>query len=298
MANSVGYFSEYMNMVDRIYKEASCTAIFEANQGEFRTSNVDAKTIYLKEMSLAGLGDYSRSTGYSTAGDVTIAWTAYTFAMDRARKFYFDAADEIEAQTSAAELAAEFYRTQVIPELDAYRIEKICTLAGLDVSADLTYDTVIAAIDAGILALDNAQAGKNRALLVSNEVYSLMKQSGEFFNARISSQNNGIINRDIVTFDNMPLIRVPSDRFYTNFDFNAGATGNAGGFASAAGAKVVNFIMADIKAITAVIKHQAPKLVAPEYNTDADGYVFGLRVYHDLFIPTNKVNGVYVHTKS
>ena len=47
--------------------------------------------------------------------------------------------------------------------------------------------------------------------------------------------------------------------------------------------------------VIAVIRHMAPKLVDPKYNTDADGWVFANRLYHDLFIPENKLDGVYIH---
>jgi len=49
-------------------------------------------------------------------------------------------------------------------------------------------------------------------------------------------------------------------------------------------------------AIIGVVKHMAPKLVSPELNQSADGWLYAYRVYHDLFIADNKVNGVYIHS--
>jgi hypothetical protein len=122
-----------------------------------------------------------------------------------------------------------------------------------------------------------------------------MKQSGEHFNVRLSQQNNGVINRTITTFDDMPLIKVPSARFYNDFDF---ATSGAGGFTPAAGSKKINFMIAYAPEIIAVKKHVAPKVIAPDQNQTYDGWTYFYRLYHDLFIPTSKLNGVYIHKKN
>lgn len=206
--------------------------------------------------------------------------------------------DSNEAKLQVAEIMAEVMRTQIVPEIDAYRFEKMCTLASLDVSADLTYDTAITAIDTGVETLDDAEVPKEgRVLFVSNSMYTKMKQSGEFFNVRMGQANNGQLNREIVTFDGMPIIRVPEARFYNDFDFYDGAGDEAaGGFATASGAKALNFMIVPISVIIAVVKHMQPKLIAPELNSDADGWIFAYRLYHDLFVPDNKVDGLYIHS--
>lgn len=130
-------------------------------------------------------------------------------------------------------------------------------------------------------------------MFVSNTMYKLMKQSGEWFNARIASEMNGILNREIQVFEGMPLIKVPSARFCNNFDFSA-----TDGFSKATGSKDLNFVICDRNAVQAVVKYQKPKIVAPEYNTDGDFYVYGYRINHDLFSPTNKQAFVYIHAKS
>lgn len=294
MANSVSYAVKYLEMLDRIYKASSVTSILEAAASQYKLSGQDEKTIYLRKMSLQGLGDYSRASGYDS-GDATIAWEAHTFSQDRSKKFNLDAMDSKEAMTTIAELGAEFERVHVAPEIDAYRFEKICTLCSLDVSANLTDDTSIAAIDTGIKTLNDAEVPEEgRILFVSNTMYSYMKQSNEHFNVRISAApNNAVINRNIEMFDGMPIVRVPSARFYNNFDF---AASGAGGFAAAGGAKAINFMIVYAPAIAAVVKHAAPKIITPEQNQSYDGWGYFYRVYHDLFIPENKVNGVYIHT--
>jgi hypothetical protein len=295
MANTIAFPVKYLEMLDRIYKASAVTSVFEVNPMAVKFSSEDERTVYLKEMVLQGLGAYTRDTGYD-AGTATISWRAYTMSQERSKKFNLDVLDAREAYTSIVEVAAEFERVHVGPEIDAYRMEKLCTDCGLDVSADLTDDTVIQAIDTGIETLNNAEVPQeNRVLMVSNNVYNLMKQSGEHFNVRMVQQNNGDINRNITIFDDMPVLKVPSARFYNNFDF---ATSGAGGFTPNSGAKALNFVIAYLPVIAGVKKHVAPKIIKPEFNADADGWIYAYRLYHDLFVPEQKKNGIYIHSKA
>jgi hypothetical protein len=296
MANTIAYAKAYLNMLDGIYKLGASTSGLEALPGMFKTSDIAANSIYVKKVTANGLGDYSRASGY-VAGDSTISWEEHTFAFDRGRKYNLDAMDAVEAMTQAGELAAEIYRTQVVPEIDAYRFKKICSLCGLDASTNLTYDTAITALDTAIATLDDAEVPQEgRILYVSNEMYKLMKQSGEFFNVRTGSIQ--VMDRTIESFDGMPINRVPGARFKTACTFNDGTSGGqeVGGFV--AGGKDINFMIVYKPVALGIVKHVAPKLIAPEANPTGDGWIFGFRVYHDLFIMDNKVNGVYVHTKA
>jgi hypothetical protein len=295
MPNTIAFPVKYLQMLDRIYKASAVTSVFEVNPMAVKFASEDERTVYLKEMVLQGLGAYNRATGYDE-GTATISWRAYTMTQERSKKFNLDVLDAREAYTSIVEVAAEFERVHVAPEIDAYRIEKLCTECGLDVSADLTDDTVIQAIDTGIKTLNDAEVPQeNRALMVSNDVYNLMKQSGEHFNVRMVQQNNGDINRNITMFDDMPVLKVPSARFYNNFDF---ATSGAGGFAPNGSAKALNFVIAYLPVIAGVKKHVAPKIIKPEFNADADGWIYAYRLYHDLFVPEQKKNGIYIHSKA
>ena len=292
MANTIGYFKAYTNMLDEINKAASVTGILKGSKIDYKFSETNAKSILLKELTTTGLGTYTRDGGYPAAGDADLSWTEYTLTQDRGAKFNLDVLDSQQAMLDIMTIAADFNRTEVIPELDAYRFEKICSLCGIDVAADLTYDTALEAIDTGIETLDDAEVSKvGRFLYVSNGMYKLMKQSGEFFNMRMASEMNGIINREIDTFDGMPIIKVPTARFKTNFDFSA-----TDGFSEAAGADDINFMIGDINAIAAVEQYSKPKIITPEFNADGDSYVFGFRVFHDLFIPANKLENIYIHT--
>lgn len=298
MANSIAYASEYLRMLDLIFKKDSCTAILEATGSQLRPDMVNAKNVYLRKISVNGLGDYSRSNGF-VSGDATVTWENHALTQERGRKFNIDVLDAVEAYTTITEIAAEFQRTQVVPEVDAYRFSKIYSLCGSNAQATLTYDTVIAAIDTGIAALDDLEVPEmNRALFVSNGVYQLMKQSGDTFKVRMANGTNRVLDRDIEMFDKMPLIKVPSGRFNTSITLYDGTSGGqtAGGYVTAG--YDINFMIVPLDIVAGVTKYVNPGIIGPDANQSADAWIYKYRLYHDLFIADNKVDGVYVHNKS
>ena len=290
MANTIAYAKAYKAKLDQVYKLGASTAILEAAEGSYKFNAENAKEILLQKLSIQGLGTYARDTGY-LAGNADITWETHTFGQDRGRKFLLDTMDAKEAKLQVGRLMAENMRVNIIPEIDAYRFSKMYSLCSHDVAADLTVDNVIAAIDTAVETLDDAEVGQeNRVLFISNGVNNLMKNSGEFFQTRISSNMSTKLNRKISMLDDIPLFKVPSARFNTAYTFNAAG---AGGFTATGDA--INFILAPLTDIIAVIRHMSPKLIDPKFNSDADGWIFAHRMYHDLFIPENKLGGVYIH---
>ena len=86
----------------------------------------------------------------------------------------------------------------------------------------------------------------------------------------------------------MPIVVVPSDRFYT--DVIVGQNG----YYPAATSKVINYMICSRKACVPIVKLEKYKIWTPETQDDIDGYKVNLRIYHDLIIPKNKTVGSYV----
>jgi len=293
MSNTVNYASKYLDMLDRVYKAGAVTSILEADPNMYRFSEQNEKTIYLQTLALDGLGDYNRDTGYSD-GDMTIDWEPYTLTADRSKKFKIDTLDAREAYMTIGKVGSEFQRLKVNPELDAYRFEKLCYYAGLNATpATLDYDDVMSAIRAGVKALDDAEVPKEgRVLFVSSQVEQAMEDSGDLYKSINVNSNNGVVNTQIRNFNGMDVLPVPLARFYNNFDFGSnGFTVNASG-------KAINFIILYKPAAIAVVKHRAMSIIDPQNNGTHDGFIYKYRIYHDLIVPTQMVNGIYVHRKA
>jgi len=291
MSNSITKAKEYKALLDKAYEHLSLTSILNAPAGLVQPGS-KAGSFLVAKQTLVGLGTYNRATGFP-AGDVTLTWEELTYSQDRGRSFVVDAMDNMETAGQAfGQLAAEFLRLKVVPEVDAYRFATIATGAGqdaygiLDSSAEwvAAVDTAIAGLgDAGIpqeqCALFITYAGKN--YLKNSTVAGRLTAAGVNPDARFDM------------WDGIPVVPVPTNRFYGEISANAGATGSAGGYTNAGGA--INFILMDKGAAFCDLKHAVPRIFSPSEYQTADAWKFDYRVYHDCFILDNKAEGIYVH---
>lgn len=298
MPNSIALITKYTDILDEVYKDAAVTSILDATNDEVEF--VGANAIKLAKMSLQGLGNYSRNSGY-VQGDATLTWETMTLSKDRGRKFMIDSMDDEEtAGIAFGRLGGEFVRTQVAPELDAYRFAKMAGTSNIDGAyGAVTIGTTdcIDLLDAAEQSMSNNEVPKEgRLLFVSNKFYRGIKEGI----TRWTPNNDGNVNRVVEMFDNMPVIRVPSNRFNTAIDLLDGTTQGqtAGGYSNVPGTGYsypIHFMIVHPSAVKAVVKHNPIKVFSPEVNQSADGWLFEYRLYHDLFVEENKVKGIYLY---
>lgn len=285
---------KYLPLLDAKYQKESVTSVLDAPANMVRETG-EANSILVPKMTVSGLGDYSKTTGYP-AGAASLVWETHTFTQDRGTQFSIDRMDNIETIGMAfGQLAGEFIRTAVAPELDAYRFAQYNSLAGNTTSATPTASNIVDIVDTAIYTMNDAEVPDlDRVLFISNECYNYLKQSAatRFANVQV---NNGVISRDILTYDGMQVVKVPAPRFYSAYTFNDGSS--TFGFTAAAGAVGINFMVVHKSAPMQVVKTALPKIFSPEVNQTADAWLFQYRLYHDAFVTDNKVNGIYVHTK-
>ena len=116
MANVIALRKQYSTLLDEVYKLASLTAVLDG-PNELVREGANANEILIPKLSMQGLADYNRQTGY-VAGDVTLEYETKKCAYDRGRMFTIDAMDNIEsAGVAFGRLSGEFIRTKVVPEL-------------------------------------------------------------------------------------------------------------------------------------------------------------------------------------
>lgn len=295
MANSIALAGKFLPILDEIYKKASLTARMDAmtKPVEFGAAN----EVKVFKTSLVGLGTYSRATGYP-AGDVTGAWETMALSASRGRAFSVDRMDDEETLGQAfGTLAGEFIRTQVVPELDAYRFAKYAgtsNISTVSAAALSTAAAVLAAFDVAMTSLDNDEVpDEGRILYISSALYSLLKGS-----VSRSLANETSADRRVRELDGVEVVVVPQSRFYTAIDLNAGATSSAGGFAKGGSATDINFMLMHPTAVCQPVKHNLPKIFSPDENQTADAWLFQYRLYHDAFVYDSKVKGVYLHKKN
>lgn len=295
MSNSIALAQTYLPLLDEVYKAGSRTAILDSTKVEI----VNGNTVKVYKTTMDGLGDYSRNNGY-TNGEVTGTWETLTLSRDRGRSFQIDRMDNEETIGMAfGTLAGEFIRTKVAPEIDAYTFAKLAGTAGIltGTAADIAVGTtdVAALIDEAEREMnENEVPTEGRILFLSETAYAGLKAK---VTRTIQNDVKGI-NREILTYNDMLIVRVPQNRFYTAITLYDGATNGqtVGGFVgTATTGKKINFMIVHPSAVTKVVKHALPRIFTPDQNQTADAWKFDYRIYHDTFVFENKVKGIYLH---
>ena len=65
MANSIAFAKNYTGILDEVYQRASVSACLNSGQNMVRAGR-NAREIMIPKISVTGLGDYSRNSGYKT----------------------------------------------------------------------------------------------------------------------------------------------------------------------------------------------------------------------------------------
>ena len=126
--NTLATATLFQNNLDKIAIHDATTGWMDANAGQVIYNG--GAEVKIPKMSVQGMGDYDRDSGY-VQGGVTLEYETRTMTQDRGRKFQLDAMDinENNFVTTASSVMGMFQREHVIPEIDAYRLSKLATLA-------------------------------------------------------------------------------------------------------------------------------------------------------------------------
>lgn len=297
MANSIALATKFQPILDEIYRTASLTASMDAQTKPVNFGGASVVSVF--KTSVVGMGTYSRATGYP-AGDVTGTWETLTLSASRGRAFSIDRMDDEETLGQAfGTLAGEFIRTQVVPEVDAYRFSKYASWSGItEVGTPATLSTaaaVLAAFDLAMTSLDaNQVPSEGRKLFVETGIYNLLKAS-----ITRSLQNENGVDRRVFELDGVEVIPVPLTRFYKGITLNDGSVSSTGGYSKTSSTgRDINFMLMHPSSVLQVTKLADLKVFAPQENQTADAWLFQYRLYHDAFVYDNKVTGIYSHIKA
>jgi len=290
--NTIALANKFMPILDEIYKRESLTSRLDAITKPVDFGGVNEVKIF--KTSMTGLGTYDRTTGYP-GGDVSGTWETIQLTASRGRAFNIDRMDNEESLGMAfGRLSGEFIRTQVVPEIDAYRFARYAGWSGVDGAAGTLSDaaTTLAAFDVGMGAMDaNEVPLEGRICFLSTVHYRYMMAA-----VTRSLDNQSVFDRRLKSLDGVELIPVPQVRFYTGIALDPGATPGAGGFTKTG--KDINFMLLHPSARDQATKLAQLKIFDPDVNQLLDAWLFQYRLYHDAWVYDNKVDGIYVHHKS
>lgn len=287
--NNIALFKKYIPLLDEVYKLASLTSDLDGAP-ELVQQGANANELIIPMISMDGLADYSRNSGY-VDGDVTLENETVKCNFDRGRMFTVDTMDNAEtAGLAYGRLASEFIRTKVVPELDAFRFACYAAVPDISTAAGTitTGEEAIAALRAATTKMNDDEVPYEQRYLYITPILKGIIDDLD------TTKSKEVLKKFA------KVIEVPQSRFYTAIEQRDGKTEGetAGGYVKAADAADINFMIVHKAAVIQYTKHLNNKVITPEENQSSDGWKFGYRNVGIADVYENKAAGIFVHRKA
>ncbi|NDO46209.1 hypothetical protein [Clostridium sp. MD294] len=297
--NTIEYAKIFMEALDEQLIAGATSGWMEENSGQIQYTG--GNEVKIPKIELNGLGTYDRDNGF-VQGAVTLTYETKQMTQDRGRTFQLDAIDVDETNFAlvAGNVMGEFQRTKVIPEIDAYRYSKIAELA--TESKKVSYyhaekDSIVQKLLEEITIIKDIVGDENEVIVtMSTKIANLLDiASNHMLESGVFEQ--GKVELKVKNIDGSPIIRVPSARLKTSYQFFDGVTTGEteGGFEAKTDAKDINWIIAVRHALIGVSKTDVTRIFDPLTNQKANAWKIDYRKYHDLWIPDNAIEGIWVN---
>lgn len=263
---------------------------------------INAQTIKLPRLTLSGYKDHNRAAMGFNAGTISNDWEPKKLMHDRDIEFALDPMDidETNLVLEVANIQNVFEEEQAIPEKDSYRFSKLYSEAKTYASKGavidntvLTSTTILDWFDTQMEKMDdNAVPSEGRILYVTPAMNKLIKNAQQIQRTIDVNSNNGNIDRRVYSLDDVKIIKVPSARFKTKYDFTDGC-------APASDSKQINMMLIHPSCVVSRDKYAYMKLFTPGTDSrTADKYVYQNRYYTDTFLIENKACGIAINAES
>lgn len=289
MPNTITLAKNYTSLLDEVYRTASVTADLTSDSAMSR-AGANANEIIYPQISVSGLGDYDRNSGYTT-GAVDLKWKTAAFNYDRGTKISVDVMDNEESRNIAFGMAgATLIREKVAPEADAFTfatlsaLENISKTTGTIADASQFLDALLTAWS----KMDEDEVPQENRILYA---------TATLLNSVMALDTTK--SREILAKFTVKKV-VPQARFYTAIDLLDGKSGGeeAGHYKKADTGQEINFMIVHKPAIIKFDKHTASNIIPASSNPGADADIVKYRKYGIVDGYANKRAGIYLNSKA
>lgn len=304
MPNTIEKYASIMQeKLDNMVVQQAASGWMESNASQVIYNG--GKDIEIATLSTTGLKDYDRDNGF-VKGALSLTYQKHTMTQDRGTTFLIDRMDNDETafQLNATAAIAQFQKSQVIPEIDAYRYSKLAQIAIAANQTKAAYtpaaNTVLGQLLEDLAAIEDLY-GEDADIVISmtGAVKRMLGMSAEFQRmVGLTDFKRGEINTKVQAINDHPILAVPSARFKTKYQILDGKTTGqeAGGFKVDASALDINWLIAVRQAPLAINKTDKLRIFAPDVNQTADAWKIDYRKYHDLWVKKQQEKGLFVNT--
>lgn len=289
MPNTIALAKNYINNLDEVYSLASVTSDLTSDP-TMSKAGANANEIVYPQISVSGLGDYDRNSGYTT-GAVDLKWKTATFNYDRGTRISVDVMDNEESRNLAFGMAgATLMREKAAPEADAFAFATLAALDGISKTTGTIADAS-QFLDALLTAwskMDEDEVPQEQRILYATATLlnSVM--------ALDTTKSREILGKFAVKK------AVPQARFYTAIEMLDGKSSGEelGHYKKATSAADINFMIIHKPAVIKFDKHIASNIIPAEANPDADADIIKYRKYGLVEAYANKRAGIYLNSKA
>jgi len=231
-------------------------------------------------------------------GGVDVSWEIFRLQWVRGKQFRIDyIANEETAGIVIGNALEEFHRVKVIPEVDVARFSFIADQASVSLgnmkTGAIGANAIIGEFNTAFeWMFEHGVPEEEQIIFVNPSVMTLIRSTNEVY--KILQQGDykseAGIDFTVEKYMGRPIIQVPSDRFFTNVLL----TDN--GYRAQANSNVINYMIVSTKATVPVRKLEYDKVYGPELSGLAGfhGYIINYLLYHGIYVPRNKVPGIFV----
>lgn len=223
---AIDLVTKFAPYTDEMFKNESKKSLLTNNDFDW----TGAHTIKIYKITTTAMNDYDRAgTGsgakgsrYGTVASLSTSTEEMTLTKDRSFTFAIDKldTDETAQQLAAASALARQQREVIIPEVDKYVYNVICTGAGTKPAAvELTAENIYTEILKASQTLDDAEIPETgRILIVTPATYLLMKQCKDI-TMETEIGNDMRLKGVVSNLDGASVVKVPASRLPENFGF-------------------------------------------------------------------------------
>ncbi|MBM6648987.1 capsid protein [Bacillus sp. RIT 809] len=291
---TLNYASLYQQALVQKFSQGLSFSALYATPNNATVKWTGAKTIQIPRIKVGGYTDVNRDQMGNYTRRVDNSFEPKTLGHDREFRTLVDPVDvdETNMAVTIANITRVFNDEEATPEHDKYMSSKLYaefTGAGkVANSTVLTTANILTVFDDIMLEQDEAEVPQEgRILYVTPAIKKLLKEAEAIQRKIDVNTNNGQVNRNVYSLDEVTLVTVPSSRMKTAYNFTNGAVPDAA-------AKQINMILVHPLAVVSPQQYEFVSLDAPSATTGGK-YLYYERKYWDVFILGAKVDGVKFH---
>ena len=285
--NALNYATEYQQALAQAYPYVLYFAKLYNTENDSRYRWVNAKTIQIPVLDVAGRKDNNRDSIEAAKRNYNNNWETKTLENERTWSTLVHPEDinETNYVASIENITKVMNEEQKFPEKDRYLVSKVyadyVSASGIVSNTVPTVENILSLFDEQMATMTNARVPKQgRLLYLTTAMNRLLKQAV----TRYTANGDENIKRIIATIDEVEIIEVPLDIMFTAFDFTEGSVKDSS-------AKQINWLLIHPSAIITPEKYSFASLDQPSAMTQGKFYYYE-ESHEDVFILNRRIGGI------